>query len=104
MKKLDVIKKVFIKLVNKKYLFAIVLFSFWLLLFDKDNIFEQIGTMRKLNKLNTEKEYYISKIKEDSIKLIELKTDKENLEKFARERYLMKRKNEDVFLIIDEKK
>lgn len=54
--------------------------------------------MRQLEK---DKAYYEKKIIEDSQRLKELKTNKENLEKFAREQYLMKRDNEDVFVIVD---
>jgi cell division protein FtsB len=49
-----------------------------------------------------EKEYYQQKIEEDRRRIDELKTNTENLEKFAREQYLMKKDNEDIFVIVDE--
>lgn len=45
--------------------------------------------------------YYQDKIKSDSYKLQELRTDRENLEKFAREQYYMKKDDEDVFIVVD---
>ena len=73
-----------------------------MLFFDQNNLLER----RKLNKeydlLLQEREYYMKKIKEDRKRIKELKTDNENLEKFAREQYLMKRDNEDIFIIVEE--
>jgi len=53
-----------------------------------------------LNKLEAQKEYYLKIIKENTEKIRELRTDKANLEKFAREEYLMKKNNEDIFVIV----
>ena len=52
--------------------------------------------------MEKDKIYYYEKIKIDSRKLEELRTDRENLEKFAREQYLMKKDNEDIFIVKDE--
>ena len=48
-----------------------------------------------------EKAYYQNKIEEDNRKMKELLSNKDNLEKFAREQYLMKNKNEDIFVILN---
>jgi len=55
-----------------------------------------------LNQLEKDKLYYQERIEEDRKRIEELKTDDENLEKFAREQYLMKKENEDVFYIVEE--
>jgi cell division protein FtsB len=52
--------------------------------------------------MEDEKQYYLERIEEDSRRLNELKTDRDNLEKFAREQYFMKKENEDVFVIVEE--
>jgi len=57
---------------------------------------------RKLNKLKVEKEYFEKKIEADKQKIKELQTSSENLEKFAREQFMMKRDNEDIFVIIEQ--
>lgn len=58
--------------------------------------------MKRNNKLEEEKKYYIERIKEDSAKLHQLKTDAENLEEFAREQYYMKKDDEDIYIIVEE--
>lgn len=58
--------------------------------------------MKNLRQLENDREYYMQRIEEDSRKLNELKTSDENLEKFAREEYFMKKDNEDIYIIVDE--
>jgi cell division protein DivIC len=87
---------------KNKYFLATLFFIVWVGFIDQNNLFERFQNMRELKKLSGDKEYYQNKIAEDSERLKELKTNKENLEKFAREQYLMKKDNEDVFIIVDE--
>jgi cell division protein DivIC len=87
---------------RNKYLLAFMLFVLWLAFFDENNLVERFQNLRELWKLRENKEYFINKIEEDAERLKELKTNKENLEKYAREQYLMKRDNEDVFIIVKE--
>ena len=49
--------------------------------------------------LTEQKEFYISEIKSDSTELSKLKNDSEEQERFAREKFLMKKDNEDIFII-----
>jgi len=93
-----------IKIFKKKYLLASVLFITWLFLFDGNNLIDRASALRTLHQLEKDKKYYTEKIKSDSKKLEELKTNNDNLEKFAREQYLMKKENEDIFIIIDKNK
>ena len=93
-----------IKILKKKYLLASVLFIIWLFLFDGNNLVDRISALRTLHQLERDKKYYTEKIISDSKKLEELKTNNDNLEKFAREQYLMKKENEDIFVIIDKNK
>ena len=46
-----------------------------------------------------QRDYLRQKVKADKLKIEELKTDNKNLEKFAREEFLMKKENEDIFVI-----
>ncbi len=93
-----------IKILKKKYLLASVLFITWLFLFDGNNLIDRISALRTLHQLERDKKYYTEKIISDLKKLEELKTNNDNLEKFAREQYLMKKENEDIFVIIDKNK
>ena len=85
--------------VRNKYILTSMVFLLWLFLFDRSNWFDMIGEFRAIHNLENEKEYYQQKIETDTKKLKELKTNDENLEKFAREQYLMKKPNEDVFIV-----
>jgi len=87
---------------RNKYILTALIFFIWLLLFDQNNLAELRKSTNEYNQLIEEKEYYLQKIEEDRKRINELKTNTENLEKFAREQYLMKRDNEDIFVIVDE--
>lgn len=89
-------------LLNNKYVITALIFFLWLLIFDQNNLSERRKINHEYNELIEEKEYYLNKIEEDKKRIEELKTDDENLEKFAREQYLMKKENEDIFIIVDE--
>ena len=95
------IKKIWHFLKNK-YLIAFLLFAVWIIFFDQNNLIDRFFNVRKYRQMQQEKIYYQEKIKIDSRKLEELRTDRENLEKFAREQYLMKKDNEDIFIVKDE--
>ncbi len=83
---------------NKFFLTGLI-FILWMLIFDNSNWISMINTRRKINRMQDEKEYYQKKIADDKRKIKELRTNNENLEKFAREQYLMKKPNEEIFII-----
>ncbi len=85
---------------RNKYLLTIVIFIVWLLLFDSNNLIARYKEMKELRNLKIDREYYIKKIEADKQKLHELKTDNQNLEKFAREQYRMKKADEDLYIIL----
>lgn len=88
-----------LKILKNKFFLVIIGLFVWLLYFDRNDVFTQLDLVSKCNKLNNEKEYYIAEIEKNKKEIIELQTNKESLETFAREKYLMKRDNEDVFVI-----
>lgn len=85
---------------RNKYFLTLTVFIVWISLLDTNNLAERFGQMKELKKLQTDKEYYTKKIEEDKRKLKELKTDNHNLEKFAREQFKMKKKDEDLFIVL----
>ena len=87
---------------RNKYLMAVLVFLVWLLIFDNNSLIDRVRYLKILHEMEEEKEYYLERIEEDSRRLNELKTDRDNLEKFAREQYFMKKENEDVFVIVEE--
>ena len=79
-----------------------VAFFVWIFVFDKNNLLSQVDLARKLHQLKEDKKYYFERIKQDENDIFELtnKNNPEILEKFAREKYLMKRDSEDIFIIV----
>ncbi len=71
----------------------------WFLFLDDNNFFYQLRLRKELRELKREKVYYQNEINNDSITIKDLRENPEALEKFAREKYLMKKEGEDVFLI-----
>lgn len=85
---------------RNKYFLTITVFLAWLLLLDTNNLIERYSQLKELRALKRDKEYYTNKIEDEKRKLEELKTDNKNLEKFAREQYRMKKKDEDLYIVI----
>ncbi len=81
------------------YVVTGVCFLIWLTFLDSNDLISRFSLSAKLHSLENEKEYYEKKIKEVEQDRKELMTNKELLEKFAREKYLMKKETEDVFVI-----
>ncbi|MBS1488007.1 MAG: septum formation initiator family protein [Bacteroidetes bacterium] len=81
--------------------YAVACFSFlmWMLFLDSNDLITRFKMSSKLRSLENEKEFYQEKIKEVEKDRQELTTNKELLEKFAREKYLMKKPTEDIFVI-----
>ena len=89
-----------LKILKNKYFLTSLAIIAWLLFFDKNDVFTQWDLIQKCKKLEKERNYYISEIQGNKIWLNELQTNKKSLETFAREKYLMKRDNEDVFVFV----
>jgi len=85
-----------------KYRFIITFGAFvlWMLFFDQNNMMEQYKLRSQLNDLVDEKEYYQKEMQKAQQEYDELFTNQESLEKFAREKYLMKKDDEDIFVIV----
>lgn len=77
-------------------------FIVWLTFLDSNDLISRFQMGARLRSLNREKEFYLEKIAEVKKDRAELMTNKELLEKFAREKYLMKKKSEDIFIIQEE--
>ena len=78
------------------------IFLIWMLVLDSNNFIARYQLSAKLRALESEKEYYEDKIIEVEKNRAELFGDRESIEKFAREKYLMKKKSEDIYVIVEE--
>ena len=85
---------------KNRYVLTVLVFLLWIILLDPNNMISRVREARTRNRLLREKEYYMGRIEEDRRKLNELRTSNENLEKYAREQYRMKRPDEDLFIIV----
>jgi len=72
-----------------------------LFVFSDSNIFRWTHNQTTIHRLNTQIEHYRRQAETNSRKLQELRSNAQDLEKFARENFLMKRDNEDLFIIVD---
>ncbi|MAM04434.1 MAG: septum formation initiator [Flavobacteriales bacterium] len=93
------ISKILTKKIKNKYIVTILIFIIWIFFLDDYSLIKQRKIENQIKKLKTQKEYYINEIQKDSIELNNLKTNPAEQEKFAREKFLMKKENEDVFII-----
>lgn len=84
------------------YIVSLSIFFIWMLALDSNNLISRFQLSSKLNALENEKEYYEDKIKEVEQDRDELFGDNESVEKFAREKYLMKKETEDIYVIVEE--
>lgn len=88
---------------TKNFFFiATTVFLLWMLFFDTNDLVSQYQLRKKVNDLEEKKRYYSEKIEEVKEERKELMSNPKLLEKFAREKYLMKRKNEELYVIIEE--
>lgn len=90
--------KPLVKIITNKYFIVLSVFIVWMLFFDENSFLNQREFDKEIDKLNSEKQHYKSEIYKDSA-LIKKLEDKKELERFARERYHMKKENEDIYLI-----
>ena len=94
----DIIRKL-PKPLRNKYLILFLLFILWVIFIDDYNLINQSKIKNTVDDLKSQKEFYIAEIKSDSTELYKLQNDPAEQEKFAREKFLMKKENEDIFII-----
>lgn len=87
---------------KNKYLIALVVVLVWMAFFDKNNMIYQVRLRKQLHELRDDKEFFLHEIHRDSTSIRELRDNPEALERFAREKYLMKKSGEDIFIIKEE--
>ena len=89
------------KFLKSKYLISFTIFCVVVLFLDKNDLFTQLDRRQELRELQQSKEHYTSQITSERKELEALKSNPSTLEKYAREKYLMKRDNEEIFLITE---
>ena len=90
------------KWARNPYLLMGTSFLAWMLFFDAEDLVTQYKLWRKLRHLQAEKGYYTTQIEKVRQDREGLASNEELLEKFAREKYFMKRQTEDLYVIVEE--
>lgn len=94
--------KKFLPILKNKYFLTGVFFIVWIGFFDSNRLISVYRYRTELRDVRKERKYYIDQIENNKEQLHLFQTNRNALEKFAREQYLMKKDNEDVFLIVYE--
>lgn len=91
-----------LQVLKNKYLLALIGFAVLLLFVDHNDIFVQMDRKKQLNDLILSKQFYENEIAKTQKQLSELQNSPAALEKYAREKFFMKKSNEDLFIVEEE--
>lgn len=86
-------------IVFNRYIIVLVTFGVYITFFDRHSLITRFKTNSKIKEMEEEYGYYEKEIKKNKFQLYKLKTDNQYLEQFAREKYLMRNKGEEIFII-----
>jgi cell division protein DivIC len=84
---------------RNKYILVLIAAGVWFLFFDKNSLVEHYRISKQIRQLKQERDYYREEIRSDSLEIDRLRNNPAELERYARERYLMKKKDEDIFIV-----
>lgn len=87
-----------IKPFRNLFVLILIVFAVWMLFFDSNSWFFHRDLNKEIEHIQEEKEYYIESIKKDEAEIKKLSTD-DGIEKYGREKYHMKKENEEIYLI-----
>ena len=90
--------KSWFKFVSNKYVWALLFFITWMVFLDNYSYFDHRFLDNQISELEDNKTYYQEEIKKDEKQIKQLKNP-EQIEKYAREKYFMKKENEDIYII-----
>ncbi len=88
------------KIFTNKYLITGIAFAIWMAFFDNNDLSLQMKRVNEMHKLQESEKVMDKLIADTKHELGLLKTNPETLEKYAREKYMMKKDNEDLYIIV----
>ena len=91
-------KKKWFRFLSNKYVLILLLFLVWMLFFDTNSVLIHNELDGDIRALENNQEFYQSEIDHDKAFIQKLE-DSSEMEKFARERYYLKKENEDIYII-----
>ncbi len=83
---------------SNKYVWVLLFFTTWMIFLDNYSYFDHRILNKQIKELEDNKTYYQEEIRKDK-ENIKLLKDPNHIEKYAREKYYMKKENEDIYLI-----
>ncbi len=87
------------KIFKNFYVVASIIFVVWMIFLDPNNLWRQIKQKQKVNELREKRDFYSHRIEELSKESENISEDSAELERYAREKFFMKKKSEDVFIV-----
>lgn len=98
MKFSEIKKNKWLKIIGNTYILIVILFLIWMIFFDTNSLIIHKELNQDIEGLEENKEFYTKEIEKDNA-FIEKMKDSNEVEKYAREQYYLKRDNEDIFII-----
>lgn len=90
--------KPWFKFLSNKYVWVLLFFSSWMIFLDNYSYFDHRILNNQINELEDNKKYYLEEIRKDQENIKKLKNPQQ-IEKYAREKYYMKKDSEDIYII-----
>lgn len=91
------------KIVLNKYLIVTLLFAVWMIFFDQNSYFIHKELDKEIQDLSKAQKIYQEKLEKETIQIHQMRTNAEEIERVAREKHYLKKENEDVFIIEEQK-
>jgi len=91
-------KKKWFGILTNIYVLVLTAFVVWMLFFDTNSLLIHRELKKEIKNLEKTQDFLRNEIEKDK-KIIKKLSDSNELEKFAREQYYLKKKNEEIYLI-----
>lgn len=92
--------RILTKIFLNRYFITLLAFAVWMVFLDANSLKRQRILNERINEINDMRAFYTSEIQKNNEAIHELETDLETIEKYAREKYMMKRDSEDVYIVV----
>jgi cell division protein DivIC len=93
------ILKILKKIALNRYFLAITAFTVWMIFFDSNSFKRQHKLNTRINEIKEMNSFYLSEIEKNNTAIEDLISNPEAIEKYGREKYLMKRDSEDIYIV-----
>ncbi|MBP3943815.1 septum formation initiator family protein [Sphingobacteriaceae bacterium WQ 2009] len=90
-----------LNLIKNKYLITFLSFVVWMLFFDRNDVATQYSYQKQKANLQEEKDFYVSENAKIEATLKNIRYNAEEVQRIAREKYKMKKDNEDIYIVVE---